>query len=133
MQFEAEIDEKGVLSDPVAEVRRLELMADAFSSFFLAHPSGGSLCADRINELDEVAFSFGDCEVTEEGHHGTPQQRQCAANFGASLALLDAHEGLSLSPREFRDRFMAEFDGILSGDDDVCTFTVPAGVNPVPC
>lgn len=133
MQYEADIDHTGTLSDSIKEGRRIELMADALSAFFLAHPSGGNLCQERLEELDDVAFSFGDCKVDEDGHHGTPQQRQCAANWGASLGLLDAHEQLALSPRMVRDRFVAALDAIVAGDSSVCSFTVPDGMTPVSC
>ena len=40
----------------------------------------------ELSNVHEIAFSVGDCEMTHDGHHGTPLQRRCATRWGASLS-----------------------------------------------
>lgn len=65
--------------------RRTELMADALSAYFLTHPRGGGLSPRGAAEVTSVFEATGDRRVTDPGHHGTPEQRQRAARWGADL------------------------------------------------
>lgn len=127
MQFETNIDELDENGHP----RQFELMADAFGSYFMAHPNGGGVCIERIMEIQEAAFSVGDCDP--DGSHGTPRQRECVTLWAASLALEDAQSNEALSPLEIRALFLDDLDDILAMDEEVCSFEVPANMEPVPC
>lgn len=116
MQFEVDIDHLGYLSE-AEESRRIELMADAFGGYFLAHDRGGDMEGDEIRQLHETAMSLGDCDVEEEDHHGKPNQRKCAALWGAHLATKTTR---ILHPKEFRDKFDTALNDIVNLDPDVC-------------
>ncbi|KAL7548810.1 hypothetical protein ACHAWF_017345 [Thalassiosira exigua] len=96
--------------------RRQELMADAFSAYFLAHNSGGGMSAEKIYNVHTVAYSLGDCEVTSETHHGTPQERSCASRWGASFA---ESENAAVDLTELTNSFDIWY-GRLDGADEFC-------------
>ena len=89
----------------VQVAKKSELLADAFSAYFLAHDQGGNMASDEISNVHSVAFSVGDCVKNSEGHHGTPKQRRCATVWGAELA--DNSEDImdKIDVFEFQDRF----------------------------
>ena len=66
--------------------RRTELMADAYSAYYLSHARGASMQWKRVQQFLQVFLNIGDCGFTNPGHHGTPTQRLAAANWGYSLA-----------------------------------------------
>lgn len=84
--------------------RKQELMADAFSAYFLAHQAGGGLSADEISNIHTIAYSVGDCERSDSAsHHGTPRQRRCATMWGTSVA--NSHEAAGLDLIDLESRF----------------------------
>mmetsp|Transcript_23018 Transcript_23018/g.34706 ORF Transcript_23018/g.34706 Transcript_23018/m.34706 type:complete len:403 (+) Transcript_23018:64-1272(+) len=89
----------------IAQVaKKSELLADAFSAYFLAHDQGGNMVSDEISNVHSVAFSLGDCVKSSAGHHGTPIQRRCATVWGAELA--DDREDMDkIDLFEFQNRF----------------------------
>ena len=77
----------GVFGPPEPEeTRRVELMADAFATYYLVHARGASFNARRTLDAFELSFIAGDCNFDSPGHHGTPNQRLAAAEWGAELA-----------------------------------------------
>lgn len=72
------------------ENRYLELLADAFASYYAHHPKGGNVLAfesfDASEQIIQTAFVGGDCSFRRPGHHGTPNQRRAAVEFGAGVA-----------------------------------------------
>jgi hypothetical protein len=66
--------------------RRIELMADAFATYYLAHARGASFNAKRALDVFESSFNAGDCGFDSDGHHGTPNQRMAASEWGAEIA-----------------------------------------------
>lgn len=68
------------------ETRRTELMADAFSVYYLVHARGAAYNEKRATDTFEASFIAGDCQFDSPGHHGTPNQRMAAAEWGAELA-----------------------------------------------
>ena len=71
------------------DVREIELLADAFAGYFLAHPKGGNFNTSMVHELLQDAFLSGDCSfnATENtGSHGSPNQRERATMFGTKKA-----------------------------------------------
>lgn len=102
----------------VQVAKKSELLADAFSAYFLAHDQGGNMASDEISNVHSVAFSVGDCVKNSEGHHGTPIQRRCATVWGAELA--DNCEDMDkMNVFEFQDRFEQWYERV---DDlnDLC-------------
>jgi hypothetical protein len=68
--------------------RRTELMADSFSSYFLAHKRGANMRWIRIKHFIETFSNIGDCSFDSPNHHGTPNQRTRAAEWGTLVAVL---------------------------------------------
>lgn len=78
----------GVFGPPTPEAtRRTELMADAFATYYLVHARGATFNAARALDGFELSFIAGDCNFDSPGHHGTPNQRMAAAQWGAEIAL----------------------------------------------
>ena len=96
--------------------RRQELMADAFSAYFLAHDSGGKMTAQELSNIHEIAFSVGDCETNnDDRHHGTPQERGCATRWGASIA--NSRNAASIDLVELKHRFDMWYERIDGFED----------------
>ena len=108
--------------------KKKELMADFFSAYFLAHDQGGDMTANQLANVDSLAFSVGDCEESEKGHHGTPLQRRCATAWGAELAD-DKEIDKKLDIYELEARFDAWFERV---DDliDSCQY-VHSAATPI--
>lgn len=68
-----------------AQSRYLELMADAYGAYYLHHPRGGRMNWKNVNTFLQVVYATGDCSFTNNAHHGTPDQRMAAANWGAAM------------------------------------------------
>ena len=81
--------EQGYFDSPLTgpeATRRTELMADAFGTYFVAHPRGLKMNAVQIHQAEQSFYQVGDCSFTSAGHHGTPNQRLKASVWGAELA-----------------------------------------------
>jgi hypothetical protein len=87
VQYQDGLDTATTLTGPEAS-RRLELMADTFGSYYLTHLRGGHVGLKRVQDFVKLFYDLGDCQFTNDGHHGTPDQRGKAAEFGALNALL---------------------------------------------
>jgi len=88
--------ELGVFDDYVGSpetTRRTELMADGFGAYFCAHSRGASFQANRFANVMSAAFAIGDCAFDDPGHHGTPNQREKAAQWGANRAASARNQG----------------------------------------
>ena len=62
--------------------RRTELMADAFSAYFLTHVRGEQRELAAVQRFTQMFAQIGDCGFSEPGHHGTRNQRVHAALWG---------------------------------------------------
>ncbi|EJK72237.1 hypothetical protein THAOC_06246 [Thalassiosira oceanica] len=103
------------------EMRRWEMMADSFGSYFLSHSEGGRMDQTRLLEVHRAAFSLGDCENSIETHHGTPRQRECASNFGSNLGFVSFVDGGHIiPPAELMVKFEKKYPSVLRLDDDQC-------------
>ncbi|KAL3803525.1 hypothetical protein HJC23_014073 [Cyclotella cryptica] len=98
------------------DYKKEELMADAFAAYFLANNSGGDMTGEEISNIHRVAYSVGDCGISDELHHGTPKERKCATVWGADFA--DSKEGRKLNARELYARFNTWFSDIDSLDNE---------------
>jgi hypothetical protein len=93
-----------------------ELMADAYAAYFLTHSRGATMNRKRVTQFLEVFFDLGDCAFSDPSHHGTPNQRMRAANFGFDLADQAQKQGHIMSSSDFHDLFVAAYPGIVAPD-----------------
>lgn len=94
--------------------RETELMADAYSAYYLSHARGASMQWKRVREFLQVFFNIGDCQTTTPGHHGTPNQRMAAAEWAHDLANDSQKQGLIISSQQFTALFEAALPQILN-------------------
>lgn len=107
------------LFDPVASpeaTRRTELMADAFASYFGVHKKGLTLNRKRVVDTLQTFYAVGDCEFDDPGHHGTPNQRRRAADWGADLAQASKPASSRLLASEVAARFEIVLPEIVAPD-----------------
>jgi len=93
--------------------RRTELMADAYSAYYLSHARGATMQWKRVQQFLQVFFNIGDCSFTSTGHHGTPAQRMAAAEFGYNVANNAQKQGKILSAQEFTQLFEAQLPAFV--------------------
>lgn len=105
----------GPVSGP-EETRRTELMADALGTYFLTHKRGATLQAKRVVEATLSFSAIGDCGFTDPGHHGTPNQRKAASQWGANLAATTWPKGHILGTQELITRFDGALPEIVRPD-----------------
>lgn len=96
--------------------RYTELMADAFSGYYLTHKRGAALNRHRVEEFLQVFFQIGDCGFNSAGHHGTPNQRMKSATLGFEIADQAQKQGHILTSAQFHDRFVAAYPQIVAPD-----------------
>ena len=112
-------DPYATAGDPPEQTRYTELMADAFSAYYLTHKRGAAMNRKRVEEFLEVFFQIGDCAFDNPGHHGTPNQRMAAARFGFDVADEAQKQGHILTSEQFHDRFVAAYPGLVAPDATV--------------
>lgn len=103
----------GDQSGPEA-TRRTELMADAYSAYYLSHARGASMQWKRVQLFLNVFFNIGDCSFTSDGHHGTPRQRMAAAKWGYEVADKAQKQGHILTAQEFTRQFEAQLPQLIN-------------------
>jgi hypothetical protein len=102
--------------DPAEQTRYTELMADAFSAYYLTHKRGAALNKKRVAQFLEVFFNIGDCAFDNPGHHGTPNQRMKAAQFAFDLADQAQKQGHILTADQFHALFVAAYPSLVAPD-----------------
>jgi hypothetical protein len=115
--------EKGYIDEPIPgetrttdeaeKTRYTELMADAFSAYFLTHSRGAALNKKRVEQFLKVFFQIGDCAFSNPGHHGTPEQRLAAAQFGFQVAAEAQKQGHILTAQKFHELFVAAYPSFI--------------------
>ena len=116
IQFENEyFDDLGKVSS-AERTRYTELMADAMAAYYLTHKRGGAMNQKRVEQFLEVFYEIGDCAFTSSGHHGTPNQRLAAAEFGFRLAADAQKQGHILTSEEFHTLFQAYYPTLIAPD-----------------
>jgi hypothetical protein len=100
--------------DQAELTRYTELMADAFSAYYLTHSRGASMNRKRVAQFLQVFFQIGDCAFSSPGHHGTPTQRMRAANFGFDVADQAQKQGHILTAAQFHALFLAKYTTFVS-------------------
>jgi hypothetical protein len=103
-------------STAAERTRYTELMADAMSAYFLTHKRGASMNKHRVADFLEVFFEIGDCSFTSSGHHGTPDQRMRAAEWGFALADAAQKQGHILTAEQFNQAWLGAYPGIVAPD-----------------
>lgn len=96
--------------------RYTELMADAWSAYYLTHKRGATMNQKRVVQFLEVFYQIGDCGFSSPGHHGTPNQRMKAAEFGFLLADQAQKNGHIMSSEEFHEVFVANYLSLIQPD-----------------
>ena len=96
--------------------RRTELMADAFAAYNLAHARGASFQTRRIVDIVSASYNIGDCGFDDPGHHGTPNQREAAAAWGAGLANSARPQGKIESATTMLELFDAQLPTLIAPD-----------------
>lgn len=96
--------------------RYTELMADAMSAYYLTHKRGATMNAKRVRQFLEVFYQIGDCSFASNGHHGTPNQRMAAAEWGFDLADKAQKQGHILSSHEVYEAFLAAYPDLIAPD-----------------
>lgn len=115
IQFETGVLTPDSVFEPEA-TRRTELMADALAAYNLAHARGASFQNKRIVEIIEAGSTIGDCGFDNPNHHGTPNQRAAAAEWGANLAHSTKPRGKVISAYDMVELFDAELPSIIAPD-----------------
>jgi hypothetical protein len=115
VQFELGVFDTGP-TDPSEATRRTELMADAMATYYATHKKGLALNSKRVTDALLSFYTVGDCVFNSPGHHGTPLQRERAADWGAALAAAAKPRSSVLSAEDFIELFEEALPGIISGD-----------------
>ncbi len=100
--------------DEAEATRRTELMADAYTGYFLTHKRGASLNWKRVSQYFEITYNIGDCGFDSKGHHGTPMQRQAAAKWGYILANKAHKQGHILPLELLYNSFQESLDQMVN-------------------
>ncbi|WP_374928135.1 hypothetical protein [Kytococcus sedentarius] len=96
--------------------RETELEADALAGYYLSHPRGERLRQQRVVDFIESFGEVGDCSFENDGHHGTPNQREASARWADELANAKGKKG-HIHPAQFvSDAFRAVLPEILAPD-----------------
>ena len=103
-------------ADAAEETRYSELMADSWAAYFLTHARGAAMNKWRVAEFLEVFYQIGDCAFSDPSHHGTPNQRMKAAEWGFDLADQAHKQGHIMSSQEFHDAFVANYLDFIQPD-----------------
>ncbi len=111
--IQIQLDLFGNVSSPEA-TRRTELMADAYSAYFLSHARGASMQWKRVKQFLQVFFNIGDCSFTSNGHHGTPTQRMAAAEWAYNVANEAQKQGHILTAQQFTTLFEAQLPELVT-------------------
>lgn len=96
--------------------RRTELMADAFGAYYCAHSRGASFQTKRLVDVYAASYAIGDCAFDNPGHHGTPNQREAAAEWGAGVATSAKKQGHVNSAATMLSLFDDELPDLIAPD-----------------
>ncbi len=104
---------EGADPDPATATRYTELEADFLAAYYMTHKQGATYNQKRVEEFYDLFFLIGDCGFANPGHHGTPVQRERAADLGYALANHAQMQGKILTMQEAHEYFVANIAGIL--------------------
>lgn len=112
-QIQFQLGVFGLVTTPEA-TRRTELMADAYSAYYLSHARGAAMQWKRVKQFLQVFFNIGDCAIYDDGHHGTPTQRMAAAEWGYNVANNAQKQGQILTSQQFTTLFELQLPELLT-------------------
>ncbi|TCC19412.1 hypothetical protein [Kribbella speibonae] len=102
---------------PAPEASRwAELMADAFSAYFLTHARGEAMNWKRVQAFGQMFYQLGDCGFTGAAHHGTPNQRTRSALWAYGVADAARPQGHILPALSFYALFAAQYPRLIAPD-----------------
>ncbi|MEU4603290.1 hypothetical protein AB0F43_09960 [Kribbella sp. NPDC023972] len=102
---------------PAPEASRwAELMADAYSAYFLTHARGAAMQWKRVEPFGQMFYQLGDCGFDGDGRHGTPNQRMRSALWAHGLADAARPQGHILPALGFYDLFKAHYPQLIAPD-----------------
>lgn len=90
-------------------VRRSELLADAFGTYFLTHPKGASFQEKRAKEVLADYYALGDCLIDSPLHHGTPAERWGAGSWAYRVEEETTPRSRIIPAEPLAARFVAEY------------------------
>ena len=96
--------------------RRTELMADGFAAYYLGHARGARFRHDRLEENLLSSREIGDCAFSNPGHHGTPNQREKAVQWGIDTTESAANQGHIYSSQSMVELFDAALPVLIAPD-----------------
>jgi hypothetical protein len=111
--------EDGLFASPLTgpeATRRTELMADAFSSYFLTHARGAAMNWKRVEQFGQTFYQVGDCGFTANGHHGTPNQRLRTSLWAYGIADAARPQGHILPSQTFDALFEQALPQLVAPD-----------------
>ena len=115
--------ENGYFDDPIVDgldapeqTRYTELMADAYSAYYLTHKRGLAMNKHRVAQFLQAFYEIGDCAFDNGGHHGTPAQRMRAAQLGFDIADGEQKRGHIMTSEAFHDLFVAAYPSLIAPD-----------------
>ena len=79
------------------------------------HADAQALNKKRVTDALLSFYTVGDCQFASPGHHGTPLQRERAADWGANLAAAATPRSYILPPATFVELFDEALPHIISG------------------
>ena len=109
VQYTDDLFASDITDEPEATART-ELMADALGTYFTVSKHGESLNKAQTLQDLQTFYTVGDCAFDQAGHHGTPNQRYRAAEWGADLVKSQSDQGHVLPSLTVG----AGFDGALA-------------------
>ncbi len=96
--------------------RRSELMADAFSTYFMTHKRGQAINDHKVLQDEQSFYNVGDCDFDYPGHHGTPNQRLAASRWAVSVVKSQPNQGHQVGGATFGSMFDAALPKIVAPD-----------------
>ena len=84
------------------------------ATYFATHSRGLALNAKRVVQAQQAFYDVGDCQFTSPGHHGTPLQRDRAAQWGVDLADSARKQGHVLPSLTVAQLFDAALPGLVA-------------------
>lgn len=89
------------------KTRRIELMADAYATYFLSHERVAAMPWKKVVQFLDLFLNIGDCSFNSNNHHRKPTQRMAAAKWVYSLANIAQKPGHILTLEDFTVLFDA--------------------------
>lgn len=104
----------GADPDAATATRYTELEADFLAAYYMTHKRGATYNQKRVEDFYDLFFLIGDCGFESPGHHGTPLQRERAADLGYALSNQAQKQGQILTQQEAHEYFVANVNTLFT-------------------